>query len=160
MKIKFALLPLVLLALSPAARAADKNLADYPLKLVIIDTHTDTSLRWGNTTGGGKARLYDGAQINGVEFQYQCEEKLLLSHGGEYLAAKWKKPGEVLTVISQQIGSDHMSTCDVKVAVHDFVYYNQNGHAVTMSQKKWAARYPKGDPTQRSGTQASAGSPQ
>jgi len=160
MKAKLLLLPAFLLVIAPALHAADKNIADYPIKFVLLDTRTDTNLRWGNTTASGKGRIYDGGQINGVEFQYQCEERLLISHGREYMAAKWKKPGEVLTVISQQIGSDHMNTCDVKVAVHDFVYYNKNGHAETMSQREWAARHPKGDPIEKADAPASAASPQ
>ena len=145
MKAKIALLTATLLVFAPTLHSADKNAADYPIKFVILDTHTDTNLRWANTHGAGRGRINDGGQVSGVEFQYECDERLRVAYGGEFLAAKWKKPGEEITVISQDMGSDHMSTCDVKVSVHDFVYFNKNGHVATMSQQQWAARHAKGE---------------
>jgi hypothetical protein len=142
MKLK-AIFPAVLLVFALTARAADKNPADYPIKLVILETHTDTN-RWG-VHGTGRGRINNGGQVNGIEFHYDCDEKLGVSYGGEFFAAKWKKEPDVLTVLSHGMGGDtHMNTCDLTVNVHDFIYVTRNGHLTTIPQREWAGKHPNG----------------
>jgi len=143
MKLKHAIFPVVLLLFAVSARSADKNPADYTIKLTILQTHTDTT-RWG-THGTGRGRINNGGQVNGVEFEYNCDEKLGVSFGGEFFPAKWKKEPVELTVLSHGMGGDtHLNTCDLTVNVHEFVYVTKDGHLTTISQKEWAARHPNG----------------
>ena len=140
MKLKLAFLPAALLAVATTVNAADKNPADYPIKLTILETHIDTN-RWG-AHGSGRARINNAGQVNGIEFHYDCDEKLGVSYGGEFFAAKWKKEPYTLTVLSHGMGGDkHENTCDLTVNVHDFIYVTKDGHLTTESQKQWAARH-------------------
>jgi len=142
MKGKFVLLPVALFAFSASMFGADKNPADYPIKFTILETHTDTN-RWG-VHGSGRGRINLDGQVNGVEFQYDCEEKFGVAYGGEFLAAKWKKEPSEITVLSHGMGDSHRNTCDVKVSVHDFIYVTKDGHLTTISQKEWAAKHARG----------------
>jgi len=142
MKGKTLLLPVALFALASPAFAADKNPTDYPIKLTILETHTDTN-RWG-VHGSGRGRINLDGQVNGIEFQYDCSEKYGVAYGGEYLLARWKRQPSELTVLSHGMGDSHMNTCDMKVSVHDFIYVTKDGHLATISQKEWAMKHKRG----------------
>ncbi len=141
MKAKLALLSAALLAFAPALHSADKNVADYTIKLKVLEEHSDTD-RYG-VHGTGRGRINDGGQVNGVEFQYDCDAKIGVTFGQEVWNAKWKKSGETLTVISHGIGDSHLNTCDIKVAVRDFIYVTGKKGLTTMTQQQWAATHGK-----------------
>jgi len=139
MKFRIAALCLPILACATALHGADKNAADYPIKFTILETHMDTD-RWG-VHATGRGRINNAGQVNGVEFQYDCDEKLGVAYGGEFFAAKWKKEPEEITVLSHGMGDEHKNTCDVKVTVREFIFVTKNGHLTTETQQQWAARH-------------------
>jgi hypothetical protein len=106
--------------------AESKNLADYPLRLHIFGRNQTTfySRRYPDEAkGDGRANLYESGEAHGVDFNYDCGEKVRASFGYETYPARWKKPGRELVVLMPVFGqSGKFFTCDFNTDVKDFAY--------------------------------------
>ena len=120
----------LLLATLPV-HAESKNPADYPLRVHIFN-RSETSFYHGHvqeeSKGEGRANLFANGDVHGVDFNFECSEKLKASFGFETYPAKWKKPNQELTVLLPVFGKAHTYfTCNLKTDVKDFAYLARNG---------------------------------
>src|SRR5215469_8424265 len=90
----------VVLALALTATAVgwaeSKNVADYPLRLHIFgrnETNFYHNRAMDEAKGEGRANLFENGEARGVDFNFECSEKIKASFGFETYPAKWKKPG-------------------------------------------------------------------
>jgi hypothetical protein len=142
------LAPLVALILAPAAlHAESKNPADYPLRLHIFGRSQTTFYhnRYADEAkGDGRANLFENGEAHGVDFTFDCTEKVKDSFGYETYPARWKKPGQELTVLMPVFGkTGSFFTCNFKTDVKNFAYNMRNGRMGQESVdqfKAWMAR--------------------
>ncbi len=111
--------------------AESKNVADYPLRLHIFSRNETTFYHheWvDDTKGEGRANLFENGEVRGIDFNFECSEKLKASFGYETYPAKWKKPGKQLTVLFPEFGkTGRYFTCTVDTDVKDFAYLAHDG---------------------------------
>ncbi len=108
-----------------------KNMADYTLRLRIFSkaaTNFYSRTVVEESKGDGRADLFEGEDVHGVDFNYACDEKFKASFAYETYPAKWKKPGQVLTVLLPVFGkANTYFTCNFNTAVRDTAYVRNNG---------------------------------
>ena len=142
-RLAFRLLFLMLLGLTQAnlLLGAPRNPVDYPLRVHIYDKHQSHSAKYRTYTGHGRGNVIDGGQINAMEYNFVCYDEFLVSEAGEDYPAKWKKPGLSLELLMGVIGSDTKTrTCELKVALKDYVFFHTNGKLVEISQDDYWSR--------------------
>ncbi len=141
-----ALLSLLFLAALPVV-AESHNPTDYPLRIHIYRRNETTfyhNRQAEEAKGEGRANLFEGGEPKGVDFQFECDQKLQSSSGFETFPAKWKKPGQELVILQPQFGKAGYDTCRLKVQMKDFVYVVHNG---TLSSeptdmfKQWMSKH-------------------
>jgi hypothetical protein len=107
-----------------------KNIADYTLRLSIqgkTATNFYSSRVMQESKGDGRGNLFEGDGVIGVDFNFACDENFKASFGYETYPAKWKKPGQVLTVLLPVFGkANTYFTCNFNTAVKDTVYLRNN----------------------------------
>ncbi len=136
-----------LAATAPALYAESHNLADYPLRIHIYRRNETTFYHHRQeeeAKGEGRANLYENGEPKGVDFQFECDNKLQTSSGYETFPAKWKKPGQELVILQPQFGKSGYDTCRLKVMVKDFVYVTRNGNLNSEPIdvfKQWMAKH-------------------
>jgi hypothetical protein len=108
-----------------------KNPADYPLRIRVYSKSQTTFYSRTiveEAKGEGRANLFEGDDVHGIDFNYSCSEKLKASFGYETYPAKWKKQDKVLTVLLPVMGKANTYTsCDLNAALRDSVYKRNNG---------------------------------
>ena len=121
----------IMLLCAPMLLGESKNPADYALRIHIYSKSQTTFYSRTiveEAKGDGRANLFEGDDVHGVDFNYACSEKLKASFGYETYVAKWKKQDKVLTVLLPVIGKANTFTvCDLNVALRDNVYKRSNG---------------------------------
>ena len=135
------LLPVVL-------HAESKNPADYPLRIHVLGRNETTFYhhRYAEEAKGeGRANLFENSEARGVDFTFDCSEKLKASFGYETYPAKWKKPGQELVVLLPVFGkSNAYFTCNFKTDIKDFTYVTRNGNRAeepVTEYKKWMIKH-------------------
>jgi len=125
-----------------------KNMADYPLRIHIFNRNEVTFYHWRNADeakGEGRGNLFENGEVHGIEFTFDCDQKLKTSFGYETYPAKWKKPGQSLKVLLPVYGkSNAYFTCELKSAVKDYAYVAHDGKlgSETPAQfKAWMVRH-------------------
>jgi hypothetical protein len=120
------LLWVLLLTSSASLLAESKNPADYPLRLHIFGRNQTTFYHnrvEDEAKGDGRANLFENGMAHGVDFNYECSEKVRASFGFDTYPAKWKKPGQELVVLMPVFGkSNTYFTCNFKTDVKPFAY--------------------------------------
>lgn len=117
---------MVLVFMAVGLHADSRNIADYPLRLHIFSKNQTTF--WhreyvDEAKGTGRANLFENGEAHGVDFSYECSDKVRASFGFETYAARWKKPGKELRVLFPVFGkTGQYFTCDLKTDVKDFAY--------------------------------------
>lgn len=134
--------------LAPAAALAEShNPADYPLRIHIYRRNETTfyhNRQAEEAKGEGRANLFEGGEPKGMDFQFECDQKLQSSSGFETFPAKWKKPGQELVILQPQFGKAGYDTCRLKVQMKDFVYVQHNGNLASEPAdvfKQWMGRH-------------------
>jgi hypothetical protein len=140
----------LLLVIAPVyLLAQSKNPADYPLRIHVFrrDQTTFYHNRYAEEAKGeGSANLFDGGEAHGVDFTFDCSEKLKPSFGFETYLANWKKKGQELTVLLPVFGkTGKYFTCTFKTDVKDFAYVVQNGALRSESAAEFKAWMVKHD---------------
>ena len=133
---------------APMLRAESKNPADYPLRVHVF-RRTETTFYHNRQAeeakGEGRANLFEGGEPKGLDFQFECSDKLQTSSGYETFPAKWKKPNQELVVLMPEFGKPgHFTTCNFKVEVKTFAYFARNGNLSTEPSadfKKWMVQH-------------------
>ena len=138
---------LLLASFAPSLLAESHNPADYPLR-VHIYRHNETTFyrnrQAEEAKGEGRANLFESGQPKGIDFQFECDQKLQSSSGFETFPAKWKKAGQELVILQPQFGKSGYDTCRLKVMVKDFVYVARNGNLTTEPSelfKQWMQKH-------------------
>jgi hypothetical protein len=128
--------------------AESKNPADYPLRVHVLGRNETTFYHHRfaeEAKGEGRANLFENSEARGVDFTFDCSEKLKASYSYETYPAKWKKPGQELVVLLPVFGkSNAYFTCNFKTDVKDFVYATRNGKKVeapVADYKKWMVNH-------------------
>ena len=120
--------------------AAPRNPENYPLQVHIFDKHQHRNKRFHTNYGNGRGNVVEGDQINGMEYTFDCIDSFLVSETDEAYPAKWKKPGLSLEILMGVIGSDTKTrTCELKVALKDYVFARVKGKIVHQSMQEYAA---------------------
>ena len=140
---------LCLCLLVPSALLGEsKNLADYPLRIHIMNRSETTFYHMRSAEeakGEGRANLFQSGEAHGIDFSFDCSEKLKASFGYETYPAKWKKPNQELTVLLPVFGkTGSFFTCNFKTDVKDFAYVTHNGKMSSESVddfKKWMVKH-------------------
>lgn len=123
--------------------ADSKNPADYRLRLHIL-TSTGTTFYWNRAVeqakGDGRATLFEGGEPRGVDFSFDCAQKIKPSFGFETYPARWKKKNEELLVLFPVFGRSHAYfTCVLKTQLKDYVYYVRNGQLDSQTAAQFKA---------------------
>jgi hypothetical protein len=132
-----------------AVHADDKNPADYPLRLHIFNREEATHYHRGIedfSQGTGRANLFANGEVHAVDFHFDCGQKIERSIGFETYMAKWRKPGQKLTVLFPVFGqSGKYFTCDLDTDVKpDVAYFTHNGSINTepiVAFKAWMQKH-------------------
>jgi hypothetical protein len=111
--------------------AESKDPANYPLRVHVFSYSETTFYRHESldeAKGEGRANLFEGGAAHGVDFSFECDQKLKTSFGYETYPAKWRKPGKELTVLLPVFGkTGSYVTCSFKTDVKDFAYTSHKG---------------------------------
>ncbi len=119
------MLPLALLFLmlqnqAPAVPAivSDPN---YPLRVQLAQTGLSVgSSQHLDVWGHGNVL---GTPLQGFDYTADCNQRFApRPEGDQYFRARWKKPGQRLEILIQEMGSDHIIVCELKVALQDQAY--------------------------------------
>jgi hypothetical protein len=143
----FALTGLFAIAWAPAS-AQSKNPADYPVRVLIFSRNETTFYhnRYADEAKGeGRLNLFAAGEVHGVDFSFDCPEKLKDSFGYSTYPAKWKKPDKELTVLLPVFGkTGSYFTCTLKTDVKAFAYTRHNGQLVSEpsdAYKAWMVKH-------------------
>jgi len=111
--------------------AESKNPADYPFRVHIFSRSETNFYHFHSvdeSKGEGRANLFANGDVRGVDFNFDCSQKLKSSFGYETYPAKWKKPNQELVVLLPVFGKGgSYFTCDLKTEVKDFAYTAHDG---------------------------------
>jgi hypothetical protein len=125
-----------------------KNMADYTLRIRVFSkdsTNFYYSRNVEESKGEGRGDLFENDDVIGVDFNFACDQKFKASFGYETYPARWKKPGQVLTVLLPVFGkSNTYFTCNLNTAVKDTVYIRNNGlmsEEPPAKYKAWMVKY-------------------
>jgi len=135
--------------LAPLALLAEsKNPADYPLRIHVFNRAETTFYHdryEEEAKGDGRANLFENGEAHGVDFSFDCSEKLRASFGYETYPAKWKKPDQELIVLLPVFGkSNTYFTCNFKTDVKNFAYASHDGRMSSepvADFKAWMVRH-------------------
>jgi hypothetical protein len=134
----------VAMLLSGTVMQADsKNIADYKLRVHIFGRNQTTFYHnriEEEAKGEGRANLFENGDVHGIDFSYECDQKLKDSFGYETYPARWKKPGQQLTVLLPVFGkSNTYFTCTLKTDVKSYTYTRVQGKLISESPEKYKA---------------------
>jgi hypothetical protein len=108
-----------------------KNLTDYPLRIHIFSRSETTfyhNRSLDESRGEGLANLFENSEPRGLDFSFDCSQKVKPSFGFETYPAKWKKPNEELVVLFPVFGKPNAYyTCNLKIRMKDSAYFVHNG---------------------------------
>jgi hypothetical protein len=114
-----------------ALHAESKNPADYPLRVHVFGRSETNFYHFRaveESKGEGRANLFANGDVHGIDFTFDCSQKLRNSFGYETYPARWKKPGQELVVLMPVFGKANAYwTCDFKTDVKDFAYLAHDG---------------------------------
>jgi hypothetical protein len=123
--------------------AESKNPADYPLRLHIFtnDGITFYHNRYPEESrGDGRANLFENGEPQGLDFSFDCSQKIKPSFGFETYPTKWKKQNEQLIVLFPVIGkSNQYFTCTLNTQLKDYAYVTVNGRLSSESPAQYKA---------------------
>lgn len=105
---------------APAVPAIVKDPA-YPLRVQVAETGS-TSSGSRNLTGYGHGNVL-GPPVEGFDYTQDCNQRFAPRPEGEqYFRARWKKQGQRLEILIQEMGSDRIIACELKVAMQEQPY--------------------------------------
>ena len=130
-----------------AAFAESHNAADYPLRVHIVQNtnHAHYRLRMLDYVDGeGRANLFENSQSRGFDYDFRCDDRLMVSPGYETYPARWHQPGRELDILEPVMGKPGAGkSCTLKVDMKDMVYIRRNGLVDQQSPatfKQWMDR--------------------
>jgi hypothetical protein len=142
------ILPAVILGVAGICTAQSNKLAGYPLRVHVFGRNQTTFYHRRITEeakGEGRANLFENGQPRGMDFQFNCPNRLQTSSGFETFPARWKKPNQELEVLLPEFGKpDKYNKCKFEVRLKDFAYLRTNGALTTEpidAYKQWMLKH-------------------
>ena len=115
-----ALLFLMLQNQAPAVPAIVSD-PKYPLRVQLAQTGSNSGTLQHLTAWGHGNVL--GTPLQGFDYTAACNQQFAPRPEGEqYFRARWTNPGHKLEILIQELGSDHIQVCELKVALQDQPY--------------------------------------
>jgi hypothetical protein len=119
------ILPVLLLLAQAIGGPTQVQDPSYPLRVRILERNI--ARRAGEIVRmWGRADLVD-AQEQGFDFDSDCSDLFMVSHGDELYSARWKKQDKELEMLVSKIGTGKSNKCTLKADLKPFVYIIQNG---------------------------------
>ena len=141
-------LSVVVLAIAGICSAQSNKLAEYPLRVHVFGRSQTTFYHMRvaeEAKGEGRANLFENGQPRGMDFEFNCADRLQTSSGFETFAAKWKKPNQELEVLLPEFGKPgKYKKCKFEVQLKDFAYVRRNGRVSTEPidmYKQWMVKH-------------------
>lgn len=120
-----------------AVQTPSKDLAEFPLRVAIMETHF-TQTPYGSAKGSGYGNLKDGDSLRGFDWTCLCDRPFGPSQGGGAYPARWKKINSRLVILGQEIGNaSKQRECELRITMRDLVYASKDGHIVTYTLDQW-----------------------
>jgi len=97
----------LLLCGASVMQAESKNIADYTLRIRIYSkssTNFYYSRNVEESKGEGRGDIFEGDDVQGVDFNFACEEKFKASFGYQTFPARWKKRDKTLEILVPEPG--------------------------------------------------------
>jgi hypothetical protein len=110
--------------------------AEHPLRIRILERNV-TRGAFGMRMWG-RANLFTGQQEEGFDYEADCDEVFMVSHGEELYSARWKKQDKELEMLISKFGSGKSEKCTVKTDLKPYVYVFEAGRIVTKPAAKLA----------------------
>ncbi len=133
----------VSLALLGGLSWGERNPADYPMTISILDQPSFTTHSFSGSymyTASGHANLQDGGAIYAVDYSYDCDIRLVPNSLNTPYRAKWSKPKTRMKVLASVIGEPNKSVeCEIKTSIRDGVYFRQAGQAVLITNAEYVS---------------------
>jgi len=133
--------------LSHAAFAESHNVADYPLRVHIVQNTNHAHYRERTidyVDGEGRANLFENSQPSGFDYGFRCDDRLMVSPGYETYPARWRKPRREIDILEPIMGKPGAARiCTLKVDMKEMVYVRHNGLVDQQSPatfKQWMDR--------------------
>lgn len=134
--------------LLPAATAAARDLAGFPLRVHVFQTSEAVHSRRDvvqNVEGTGRANLFENREPRGFDYSFNCSQRVMTSSGFETYPARWKKKDQVLEIALPVMGKPNAAqTCELKVLMKDFAYFKRGGAVATEPRaafKDWMVKH-------------------
>ena len=133
--------------LSSVAFAESHNVADYPLRVHIVQNtnhahYHDRTIDY--VDGEGRANLFENSQPSGFDYGFRCDDRLMVSPGYETYPARWRKPRREIDILEPIMGKPGAARiCTLKVDMKEMVYVRHNGLVDQQSPatfKQWMDR--------------------
>jgi hypothetical protein len=128
--------------------AESKNPADYPLRLHIFTSSEVTFYHNrfpDESRGDGRANLFENGEPRGLDFSFDCSQKIKPSFGFETYPAKWKQKDAQLIVLFPVFGkSNAYFTCTLRTQVKEYAYVMLGGRLTsepTTQFKAWMVNH-------------------
>jgi hypothetical protein len=119
------MLPIALLFLllqnhAPAVPAIVSD-PDFPLRVQLAQTGSSAgSFQHLSVWGHGNIL---GPPLQGFDYTAECNQQFApRPEGDQYFRARWKKPGQKLEILIQQLGTGRVTACELKVGMQDQAY--------------------------------------
>jgi len=94
---------------------------DYPLRVQLAETGSSSS-GLGKTGGYGHGNVL-GPPVEGFDYAQDCNQRFApRPEENQYFRARWKKQGQRLEILIQEMGSDRIIVCELKVAMQEEPY--------------------------------------
>jgi len=70
-------------------------------------------------------------QQQGFDYESDCSEVFMVSHGEELYSARWKKQDQQLEMLVSRMGTGKSNKCVLKADLKPYIYEFENGGIVT-----------------------------
>jgi hypothetical protein len=132
------LLLLIVVAAIAFPSFAEKNPADYPLKIQVLETHWNRN--GFGAQGWGRGNIKDGESINGFDYTFSCSAPFNASQGNASYPGRWKTEQQRLTILTWEVGGKGKPQgCELKTSVINDIYGMKDGHLITYTQAQFKA---------------------
>lgn len=97
----------------------------YPLRIRILTRNVKRSYN-GAIRMWGRADLFNPTE-QGFDYEADCSERIMVTHGVERYSAKWKKQDRELEILVSKVGTGKNDKCTLKADLKPFTYETQRG---------------------------------
>ncbi len=100
----------------------------YPLRIRILTSNVKHSCD-GAIRMWGRADLFNPTE-QGFDYEADCSERIMVTHGEERYSAKWKKQDRELEILVSKVGTGKNDKCTFKAELKPFIYEIQRGELI------------------------------